>query len=239
MELSQWADNLAQLPDDDVLPPHFPTCLGCGPDAQQGFHLQVAREDGDIVAAYTFQDRHSGAPAIAHGGAVATVVDDLLGFVLFAVREPAVTRRLEIDYVQPVLVGVRYDLRARLDRRDGRKVWVSCEARDPDGQLAFSGVGLFVVVGLEHFTAVGGRSPVVPYVVVSGQLVPGGLGSFGIADRSVALPLEDVLGLEVAGGLLGDLLGELLVVEALPGCGGRAEFGRRGGAGLVGRLLAH
>ena len=66
---------------DDVLPPHYPTCLGCGPEAEQGYHLQVRREGDEMVAEHVFETRHSGAPGIAHGGAVATVVDDVLGFI--------------------------------------------------------------------------------------------------------------------------------------------------------------
>ena len=40
----------------------------------------------------------SGAPEIAHRGAVATVIDDLYGFVLYIVGTPAVTRELTVDY---------------------------------------------------------------------------------------------------------------------------------------------
>jgi len=153
--------------DERVLPPHYPTCLGCGPDAPQGYHLSV-RRDGDegVVAEHVFEDRHSGAPGIAHGGAVATVVDDVLGFLLYVVRAPGVTRRLEVDYLKPVLVGVPYTVRGRLDRRDGRKVWVSCECTDPQGIVAFRATGLFVLVDLSHFSAGStsgdGQSPVAP-----------------------------------------------------------------------------
>lgn len=151
--------------DDEVLPPHYPTCLGCGPDAPQGYHLQVRRDGHEVVAEHVFEDRHSGAPGIAHGGAVATVVDDVLGFLLYVVRAPGVTRRLEVDYLKPVLTGVRYTVRGRLDRRDGRKVWVSCTCTDPDGVVAFRAVGLFVIVDLSHFseaTSGGGQGPVAP-----------------------------------------------------------------------------
>lgn len=151
--------------DDDLLPPHYPTCLGCGPDAAEGYHLKVRRDGDEIVARHVFEDRHSGAPGIAHGGAVATVVDDVLGFLLYVVRAPGVTRRLEVDYLKPVLTGVPYTVRARLDRRDGRKIWVSCECTDPDGVPAFRAVGLFIVVELSHFsqaTSGGGQDPVAP-----------------------------------------------------------------------------
>jgi acyl-coenzyme A thioesterase PaaI-like protein len=151
--------------DDEVLPPHYPTCLGCGPEAEAGFHLQVRRDGDEVVAEHVFAGRQSGAPGIAHGGAVATVVDDVLGFLLYVVRAPGVTRRLEVDYLKPVLIGVPYVVRARVDRREGRKIWVSCEGTGPDGVIAFRATGLFVVVELSHFaqaTSGGGQGPVAP-----------------------------------------------------------------------------
>jgi acyl-coenzyme A thioesterase PaaI-like protein len=137
---------------DGQLPPHYPTCLGCGPDAEQGFHLAVRRDGDEVVTAHVFEQRHSGAPGIAHGGAVATVVDDVLGFLLYLEGIPGVTRMLEVEYVKPVLVGVPYTVRGRVDERDGRKVWVTCSGRDADGVEAFRAKGLFLEVRLEHFS---------------------------------------------------------------------------------------
>jgi acyl-coenzyme A thioesterase PaaI-like protein len=142
---------------EGVLPPHYPTCFGCGPQAQAGLHLQVRMEGDEVVADYVFGEAHSGAPGIAHGGTVSALVDDLLGYALYLVREPGVTRRLEIDYLRPVLVGTTYTVRGRVDKRDGRKIFCSCEGVAPDGTVAFRGTGLFVVVPLSHF-AVGQES---------------------------------------------------------------------------------
>jgi len=151
--------------DGGVLPPHYPTCLGCGPEAPAGYHLQVRRDGDEVVTEHVFKDRHSGAPGIAHGGAVATVVDDVLGFLLYVAKAPGVTRRLEVDYLKPVLTGVPYVVRGRIDRRDGRKLWVACEGTGPEQVVAFRAVGLFVVVDLSHFsqaTTFGGLDPVAP-----------------------------------------------------------------------------
>ena len=134
-----------------VLPPHYPTCFGCGPEAQAGLHLEVRLVDDEVVAEYAFGTEHSGAPGIAHGGTVAALVDDLLGYALYLVREPGVTRRLEVDYVKPVLFGTTYTVRGRVDRRDGRKIFCSCVATGPDGVEVFRAKGLFVVVPLSHF----------------------------------------------------------------------------------------
>lgn len=152
--------------DDDVLPPHYPTCLGCGPDAEHGYHLQVRRQGDELVAEHVFEPRHSGAPGIAHGGAVATVVDDVLGFLLYVALVPGVTRKLEVEYLKPVLIGVRYTIRAKVDEIDGRKLWFSCSCTDPDGVETFRAKGLFLTVGLEHFaqgsSSGGGQNPVAP-----------------------------------------------------------------------------
>jgi acyl-coenzyme A thioesterase PaaI-like protein len=135
----------------DALPPHYPTCFGCGPESEFGLHA-VARKVGDeIHSTYTFSPKHAGAPGIAHGGTVAALVDDVCGFLLFVVRAPAVTRKLEVEYLKPVLVGVQYELVAKVDSFEGRKLFVSCEARNPQGVLTFRGGGLFLVVDFSHF----------------------------------------------------------------------------------------
>ena len=157
---------VSRLDTDDVLPPHYPTCFGCGPESPEGFRIEVRREGDEVVATHVFEDRHSGAPGIAHGGAVAVVVDDVLGFLLYVTKAPGVTRRLEVDYLKPVLTGVPYVVRGRIDRRDGRKLWVSCECTGPDGVVTFRATGLFIVVELTHFEAAvtsgGGQDPVAP-----------------------------------------------------------------------------
>ncbi len=159
-------DSVGGSADVTVLPPHYPTCLGCGPDSEQGFHLQVRREGDEMVAEHVFEPRHGGAPGIAHGGAVATVVDDVLGFLLYVAQVPGVTRKLEVEYLKPVLIGVHYVVRAKVDRIDGRKLWFSCSCTDPDGVETFRATALFLAVRIEHFaqgtSSGGGQDPVAP-----------------------------------------------------------------------------
>jgi acyl-coenzyme A thioesterase PaaI-like protein len=143
--------------DGEQLTPHMPDCMGCGPEAVAGFHLEVRREGDEVVATYAFDSNHGGAPGLAHGGAVSAVCDDLLGHVLQIHGVPAVTRRLEIDYLAPVLLHESHELRARLVERDGRKLWITGEGIGGDGRERFRARGLFVQVGLEHFLA--GLSP--------------------------------------------------------------------------------
>lgn len=153
MGVRNWHDRLrgGEIRAHEALPPHYPTCFGCGPQCEAGLHVLAHLEGSEVVTTHVFARHHSGAPGIVHGGLVSALVDDVLGYLLYVIREPGVTRRLEVDYVKPVLIGVAYDVRARIDRRDGRKVFVSCEGTGPDGVRAFAATGLFIVVPLEHF----------------------------------------------------------------------------------------
>ena len=135
-----------------ALPPHWPTCFGCGPDAEAGLHAVTRKVGEEVHCTYAFTSRHEGAPGIVHGGAVAALVDDVCGGLLYVVREPAVTRTLNVEYLKPVLVGVTYELVAKVDRREGRKLFLTCEGRDVAGTLTFRGGGLFLVVDLSHFS---------------------------------------------------------------------------------------
>ena len=144
---SFWSTT-SESPD---LPPHHPDCLGCGPQNPHGHALSVQRDENGVVAHHVFDQRHVGAPGIAHGGAVATVLDDLFGFLLYTVGELAVTRRLELDYLAPVLLGTPYVLRAAVRSRDGRKLDLTATMDDAQGRSVATATALFVVVEVEHF----------------------------------------------------------------------------------------
>jgi acyl-coenzyme A thioesterase PaaI-like protein len=110
------------------------------------------RSDGEdgAVGEVTFGRPHEGAPGFAHGGAVAAVLDDALGMLIYKLRSPAVTRRLEVDYVAPCFIGRRYEVTARPERVEGRKLWLVAGLREDDRVVA-EARGLFIRVDAEHF----------------------------------------------------------------------------------------
>lgn len=158
--LAMWAEKFAVYPDGAELPTHHDHCLGCGPNNPHGHHLRALRHGDGVQAWHTFDNRHVGAPGIVHGGAVATVVDDLYGCLLFLEGGPAVTRQLTIEYLAPVLIGAEYRLQADVVRREGRKLFVAARATEPDGRAVITSTAVFVKVSVEHFAQ--GRSPGVP-----------------------------------------------------------------------------
>ncbi|WP_018656802.1 PaaI family thioesterase [Actinomadura flavalba] len=153
-------------PVDQPLGPHYARCFGCGPDHPTGLHLEAVSRDGLSVAAqFKVGDDHQGAPGLAHGGVLATAVDEALGMVVWLLRKPYVTGRLEVDYVRPVPVGTTLYIRTRCTGVVGRKAYLEAEARigSPDGPVAVRGAALFIEVPVTHFAehgdGVGGMAP--------------------------------------------------------------------------------
>lgn len=140
---------------DGTVPAHQPHCLGCGPEnpASMGLRMQVVGER--VRGRVRFDRRQEGAPGFAHGGAVATVLDDALGTVLILVRRPAVTARLEVDYRAPAFLERDLTVEARCDRIDGRKLHLKGELHDGETLVARARA-LFLEVDLAHFQR-GGR----------------------------------------------------------------------------------
>ncbi len=135
---------------DGQLPPHQPHCLGCGDQNPASLGLRFRRDGDRIRGEMTLGRRHEGAPGFAHGGAVATALDDALGSLLLILERPAVTAKLEVNYRRPTLLGRRLEVEAWAERVEGRKLHLAGELRD-DGELVADARALFVQVEVEHF----------------------------------------------------------------------------------------
>jgi acyl-coenzyme A thioesterase PaaI-like protein len=141
--------------------PHWGSCFGCGPDAA-GLHLTFARE-GDVVRSpITLETRFQGAPGLAHGGIVSSILDDISGAIPVAIGQRAVTAKLEVDFTAPVVIGRPLVAEAWLESFEGRKIRIVSRLLD-DGTVLAVGRALFLTVPREHFTGPDVSSPpVVP-----------------------------------------------------------------------------
>lgn len=153
----------ATPPADGESMDHFPDCVVSGVANPMGVAMRVHREGDEAVATVRLGPAFEGAPGRAHGGVVAAVFDDAMGFVLSMLSTPAFTGWLRVSYLAPTPVGEELEFRARLAERDGRKLLVSGEARH-EGALVARAEGLFVTIPPERLgVAVGvDGSPVRP-----------------------------------------------------------------------------
>ncbi|MFT3660730.1 MAG: hotdog domain-containing protein [Gordonia sp. (in: high G+C Gram-positive bacteria)] len=141
-----------------ILEPHREAVEAAGPAARTvdlpgrgsvlapPWTLDERGPDG-IGGTVRFSRFHVGGHAAAHGGAVAHLFDDLYGWVIEAAGLPiARTAYLKVDYraVTPVDAPVRYA--GRIDRVDGRKVFLVAELLDEEGSVLAESEALMVML---------------------------------------------------------------------------------------------
>jgi len=114
-----------------------------GTSSPWGLEPDVRRHGDGIIARVTFGSAHEGAPERCHGGIVAAFFDDVLGSVLHVIGEGAFTGELTIRYDAPVPLHRELVCICRLDRREGRKLFMSGELTD-DGRLVTSARAVFI-----------------------------------------------------------------------------------------------
>lgn len=136
------------------IPSHFGHCFGCGELHPTGLHLVAHVGQGqDITAVFTVTQNHQGAPGLAHGGLLSLAFDEALGKLMWLIRSPAVTARLETDFVLPVPMGTELHISAQITGQVNRKVYTSAVGRlgSADGPIAVRASALFIIVPMKHF----------------------------------------------------------------------------------------
>jgi len=112
--------------------------------------LEVRYDDTEVIADVTLRRAFEGAPGRAHGGIVAAAFDDVTGFVIAQLQEPAFTGELTVRYLAPVPVDEPLEIRARLDGRERRKLFISGEVR-ADGTVIATCRAIYITVDPSTF----------------------------------------------------------------------------------------
>jgi acyl-coenzyme A thioesterase PaaI-like protein len=115
-------------------------CWGCGRNNKFGLHIKSYWDGDEAVAHFTPQEHFTGHKGVLNGGIIATLMDcHCMGLAMaHAHREEGrqigsqplityVTASLKVDYLKPTpLNGQPLELRARVERVEGRKTYMAC-----------------------------------------------------------------------------------------------------------------
>ena len=159
-------DLVAAMPAPDAPPPgvvlgqHYTRCYGCGADQSSGLRMRFTVGEGvRVTSEFVVTEDHEGAPGLAHGGLLSAALDETQATLLWLIRVPAVTVRLETDFLTPVPVGATVRIDATCLGVAGRKIYTAATGTltTPAGDEApaVRSAALFVEVPVEHFTAFG------------------------------------------------------------------------------------
>jgi Thioesterase superfamily. len=90
--------------------------------------IQVEPGGDEVVARIFFRKGFEGPPGRTHGGIVAATFDDVTGFIIGRIGQPAFTGELTVRFVAAVPIETPIVIRARLDGQERRKLFISAEA---------------------------------------------------------------------------------------------------------------
>lgn len=132
---------------------HHDLCFGCGSANLFGLQVELERRpDGTVVGRFFVKQDHQGPPGDAHGGVIATALDEAMSLAIHAEGVYALTTRLELDLRAPAPVGAFVRLEARIVRREENRILAEASAREDDeeGPILAQARGTFVRIGRER-----------------------------------------------------------------------------------------
>jgi len=100
-------------------------CFGCSPANAAGLRLRFRRLGERVVARHVIAERFHGAPGVAHGGIVATILDEVSCAAVHLVADQWVmTGELTVRYERPCPVETPLEARAAITDRTHAHYWV-------------------------------------------------------------------------------------------------------------------
>jgi len=132
-------------PPEDAQPSlteHY--CFACGDLNPIGLHLRFERDRDEVFAVYSPRLEDQGFPGMMHGGLLALLLDEAMGWAMYIDRVFAVTARMETRYRAAAGLGGPLEARARITRRAGRRIEVEARLLDESGVVLVESSGLFL-----------------------------------------------------------------------------------------------
>ncbi len=135
-------------------------CFGCSPNNDAGLKLDVELTDQGAIARWTPDERFRGYNNISHGGIVATVLDEMMGWAILSVGAPPhATTKLEVEYRAPHWIDREYECESTIAEQRSRALIITAEIRDVEsGKVTARGTSTFVKLPEDRVAEFTGRS---------------------------------------------------------------------------------
>ncbi len=118
-------------------------CFACGEDNRRGLGMRFEIEGDRAVAQFTVPDYLQGYPGQAHGGGVATMLDEAMGWAAYGRGNWAMTAKLSMRFRAKVPLGEPLTVSGWVTKERGRFLELRAEVRSQEGILLAEADGLF------------------------------------------------------------------------------------------------
>jgi uncharacterized protein (TIGR00369 family) len=123
-------------------------CFGCGGANDAGMKLTFEQDNAKrrIIGRFVLGERYQGGGGMAHGGIIATLLDEAMGKVCRFREARAVTAELNVQYLKPVNVKEEILVEGWEVEQKGRNLFHRGEIRNAAGEVLAVGTGRFVII---------------------------------------------------------------------------------------------
>jgi uncharacterized protein (TIGR00369 family) len=123
-------------------------CFACGKNNPEGMHLRFSydEETKRFVSRFRLGRRYTGPPGHAHGGVIATILDEAMGKVNKIHNVVALTSEISVQYLKPVPLNKPLRVEARGVSVRGRRHINAAEILNQRGEMLASSRGTFIAI---------------------------------------------------------------------------------------------
>ena len=121
-------------------------CFACGKENRQGLKLDIRRTADGVELDYVLPEHFAGWQGIAHGGIVATILDELLAWACTNAGRNCVTAEMTVRYRKPVKTGSPLKGIGRVTGEKGRLLFTEARLLDESGTLVAEASGKMMTV---------------------------------------------------------------------------------------------
>jgi len=95
---------------------------------------------------------YAGFGNILHGGIQSGLFDEIMGWATHHLtRQMGVTTALQVQFLKPVYVEQKIEVRCRIEYRDGDKIHLAAEINNQRGETCTKATGTYALVDLDKF----------------------------------------------------------------------------------------
>ena len=129
---------------DKVMLPNSDWCFVCGEDNHAGLQTQFYLQEGKVKSRIVPQKHHCGFKGVLHGGVVASILDECMGWsAAVAIERMCVTAELTMRYIQNVPDDRDLTCVTDVERANKRLVLTVGELIDDEGTKYAEAKGKF------------------------------------------------------------------------------------------------
>jgi len=141
---------------DFTFEPHH--CFACGELNEHGLHLELHVDAEGCWTELTLEPRFQGWESVAHGGIVASILDEVMAWSVIGRDTWGVTARLSVAFHRPIPIGrpIRAEGWVTEDRRRSFRTAARVVDRDT-GEVLATGEGAFVAAPPDQLAALKAR----------------------------------------------------------------------------------